>query len=107
MTSDRLSLEHPSARFDLTLDARIVEDHPVRDANIILELAAGGDVTGQEHVRLELTPSAGGGGRPQSRYVELMNGATSDARTTATQGAIACASMTCSRGTWQLVFRRR
>jgi len=41
MTSDRLSLEHPSARFDLTLDARIVETIRFETANIILELAAG------------------------------------------------------------------
>jgi hypothetical protein len=102
LTSDRLWLEHPTARFDLTLDARIVETVRFEVASLVLELPQAVTMPAKSSLRLELTPSAGG--RPQTRYINLVNGATTDARTSATQGGHRLHFDDLLAGDWQLVF---
>jgi hypothetical protein len=104
LTPDRLWLEHPTARLDLTLDARIVETIRFETASIVLVLPATLTLPAKSSVHLELTSSAAEGRHPIARFLELVNGSTDDARAGATDGGHQLRFDDVLAGDWQILF---
>jgi hypothetical protein len=104
-TPDDLRFEHPTARLDLTLDARIVETIRFETGSIVLVLPPALSLPKKSNVRLELTsPGAGGGAFPMSRSLDLVNGATENARAHATDGGHQLRFDDVLAGDWQIKF---
>jgi hypothetical protein len=104
-TADRLWLEHPTARLDLTLDARIVETIRFETGSIVLVLPPGLSLPKKSNVRLEFTsPGAESGAFPSSRSLDIVNGATDNAHALATDGGHQLRFDDVLAGDWQIKF---
>ncbi|HTF87276.1 MAG TPA: carboxypeptidase-like regulatory domain-containing protein [Planctomycetota bacterium] len=101
-TADRTLVNHPTAKFDLTLDAKIVET--IRFATATVEIVLPGTLIlpAQCTLRFELATPGDAMAIPATRYISLADGVTQDGGVTSSEGGHRLRFADALAGDWQL-----
>ncbi|HUR29007.1 MAG TPA: carboxypeptidase-like regulatory domain-containing protein [Planctomycetota bacterium] len=103
-TAERIQMNHPTAKFDLTLDAQIVETVRFDTASVVVVLPPSLILPAKCNVRFELQPPAGSTVGPLARYFDVAEGATKEARVTVIENGRRLRFDDVPAGDWELVF---
>ena len=103
-TADRVQLKHPTARLDLTLDAKIVETIRFDTANVVLVLPQSLVLPAKCSLSFVLTPTGGVATGSTWRSLNLADGVTQDSGVTANESGRRLQFSDLIAGDWQFVF---